>query len=316
RLKELEKLRNQLQEAISKIPDGFALLNHNNEIVLHNDHFIQIYAHYKQLLPYLGNLKGLSLKDFLSLNHEHNPHLIGNFDSKDKATEAKLEMCQSHQSEWHEVNEKGKLIKVNYYKTANDCSILVVRDIAQSVAIEEELTYMAYHDSLTGLSNRKYFIHQLQQTMMSLVSPFKIAVFFIDLDGFKNINDTFGHEMGDWLLIQVAQRLRRCIREGDSIARLGGDEFGVLLNKVEDIPTITHVAQRMLKTIITPYNRQHQTFSIGASIGIAIYPQDGSDVETILNAADNAMYEAKISGKEQFRFASTPVLKEVYFSGL
>jgi diguanylate cyclase (GGDEF)-like protein len=180
---------------------------------------------------------------------------------------------------------------------------------------EEQMLRIAYYDSLTGLPNRLLFKDRLKQCMAHARCDNKLAaVLFLDLDNFKHINDTLGHDVGDLLLKKVAQRLMNCVRETDSIthqnlqelnisvSRLGGDEFTIILNKITKIHNAAKAAQRILETLSQSFVLNNNEVFISVSIGITIYPTDGEDIDTLLKNADTAMYEAKSQGKNNYQF--------------
>ncbi|MEP7246602.1 MAG: EAL domain-containing protein [Gammaproteobacteria bacterium] len=165
--------------------------------------------------------------------------------------------------------------------------------------------YLAYHDGLTGLPNRSLFSKLLAQSI-SEAHRYKrqLAVAFLDLDRFKQINDTLGHEAGDQLLQEVARRLKACVRESDTVARLGGDEFVVLLPELGEAEYAASVARKILASCARPFTLLGQEFRVTASIGISAYPLDGLDEQTLTKNADIAMYHAKSEGKNNFQFYS------------
>jgi diguanylate cyclase (GGDEF)-like protein len=173
------------------------------------------------------------------------------------------------------------------------------------LANAQRVEYLAYHDGLTGLPNRSMFSKLLAKSIGE-ASRYnrQLAVAFLDLDRFKQINDTLGHEAGDKLLQEVALRLRACVRDSDTVARLGGDEFVVLLPEVADGKYAALVAQKILVQIAREFMLLGQEFHVTASIGISIYPQDGLDEQTLTKNADIAMYQAKAEGKNNFQFYS------------
>jgi diguanylate cyclase (GGDEF)-like protein/PAS domain S-box-containing protein len=165
--------------------------------------------------------------------------------------------------------------------------------------------YLAYHDALTGLPNRGLFSELLRQSIAEACRyQRQLAVAFLDLDRFKQINDTLGHGAGDELLREVANRLKGCVRESDTVARLGGDEFVVLIPELEDEKHVATVAQKILSAVSMPFSLIRQEFRVTASVGISVYPQDGSDEESLTKHADIAMYHAKGEGKNNFQFYS------------
>lgn len=185
------------------------------------------------------------------------------------------------------------------------------RVVEEQMAHAERIEYLAYHDSLTRLPNRSLFSKLLGQSV-SMANRFnrQLAVLFLDLDHFKYINDTLGHEAGDQLLQEVAARLKGSLRESDTAARLGGDEFVVLLPELDQEKYVATVAQKILSAISQPFTLAGQEFSITASIGISIYPHDGLDEQTLTKNADVAMYRAKEEGRNKFQFYSEKLSME------
>jgi len=176
-------------------------------------------------------------------------------------------------------------------------------DITERKKAEERIRGLALQDTLTGLPNRLNLNDQVEQALERAASAQReFAVMFLDLDGFKSVNDSYGHDMGDILLVHVAQLLRKAVRETDVVARLGGDEFVVLLHDVTDQAMIAATAQKIVHSIGEPCALKGVEIKIGASIGIAIYPRDGTTRETLLKVSDHAMYLAKSSGKGNYRF--------------
>ena len=181
--------------------------------------------------------------------------------------------------------------------------ICVMRDITQRKATEEKILHMANHDALTGLPNRNLVqdrIHQAIARAQRSASTF--AVMFLDLDKFKTINDSLGHNIGDQLLQIVADRIVKCLRDEDTVSRQGGDEFIVLLGGMRNPQDAAVVARKILDALSVPIVIGGRTLSTGASIGIALYPEDGKDVETLLKNSDTAMYCAKESGRNLYQF--------------
>lgn len=170
---------------------------------------------------------------------------------------------------------------------------------------EERVHHLAHFDELTGLPNRSMFNQRLGHALaQARRSDRPLAVLFIDLDRFKNINDTLGHEAGDRVLEEVARRLHGCLREGDTIGRLGGDEFVVLIDELPEPMHIAAVAQKILAAVVKPFILGAQEFNISASIGISTYPEDSADMQGLLKNADIAMYRAKEQGKNNYQFYS------------
>ena len=163
---------------------------------------------------------------------------------------------------------------------------------------EMRLDFIAHHDSLTGLPNRLQFQMQLEHGIAyARRHASLLAVLFVDIDRFKTINDTLGHDAGDQVLVQFAQRLRQCVREVDTVARQGGDEFIVLLTELHKGADAQQVAEKIMKTIAEPFVVNGDLLDVAASIGVAVYPDDDDDIEPLIEKADLAMYAAKQRGK-------------------
>lgn len=181
--------------------------------------------------------------------------------------------------------------------------VCVQEDITERKRAEATIQHQAFHDLLTGLPNRIRFNERLLQSLEDArSSQHSLAVMFLDMDRFKTINDTLGHAVGDRLLQSFAQRVTDCLRGGDTIARWGGDEFTVLLPHIKKAEDAAKIAQRILDALKQPFNLEGQQLHISSSIGIALYPQDGEDVQTLLRNADAALYRAKEQGRNNYRF--------------
>ena len=176
-------------------------------------------------------------------------------------------------------------------------------DISMRMEAQERLSHLAHHDVLTDLANRALLRDHLDEALAQAQrNDHMVALLYLDLDRFKTINDSLGHSVGDGLLKAVAQRLRDCIRKGDTIARLGGDEFTILLPNVNDVGVPAHVAQNLLKALRPAIAVDGHEMFVNASIGITIYPDDGKTAEYLLRNADLAMYRAKSAGGDSYEF--------------
>lgn len=170
---------------------------------------------------------------------------------------------------------------------------------------QTRLHYLANHDSLTGLPNRQLFNEKLQQTIDWAAQESRfVALLFIDLDGFKQVNDRLGHSVGDKLLQSVSKRLIASLRASDTVARLGGDEFTVILPSVPGLQEVEMVAQKIIETLALPYSFEGQVVRVSASLGIGLYPEPCGSMDLLLQGADSAMYRAKASGKNQYAIAT------------
>lgn len=182
-------------------------------------------------------------------------------------------------------------------------AVLVFHDVTAKRNLLRQMTHQAYHDSLTGLPNRLLFNDRLNQAISQAHRKNrKVAVLFLDLDRFKLVNDTLGHAVGDRLLQAVGHRLKSIMREGDTIGRQGGDEFIIILPEVSSDTEAGIVAQKLLSVFSTPFLLENEEVFITPSIGISLYPTDGDDFETLLKHADTAMYHAKESGRNNYKY--------------
>ncbi len=188
----------------------------------------------------------------------------------------------------------------------------IVSDITQRKQDEERILRQANFDSLTGLPNRALFIDRLGQSLLTMSrARHKLGLMFIDLDGFKLVNDTLGHDKGDDLLREAAVRISSCTRNGDTVARLGGDEFTVIMPNLHDAKDAPLVAQRILDALAKPFDLDGTESFISGSIGITVFPGDASDANNLLKNADAAMYRAKDLGKANFQFFTSDLNEEV-----
>lgn len=195
-------------------------------------------------------------------------------------------------------------------------------DLTERKRYEDRLYYLAHHDSLTDLPNRSLFAQRLDRALVRAQRQGqRFGLFFLDLDKFKYINDHFGHEAGDRLLIETAERLRRTLRKGDTVSRFGGDEFNILVEDIRETEDITVVADKVLKSLEEPVLVDGKYHQVSPSIGIAVYPEDGLTASELLKSADRSMYRAKDDGGARYRFTSKKMNlrsleRELLYSGL
>lgn len=223
--------------------------------------------------------------------------------------------CLNRDGEWQgEIWNKRKdgdlfpeWLSINVVKDKNDQvthQIAVFSDLSQIKQSEEQLEHLSHHDPLTNLPNRLLFHSRLSHALdIAKRNSYKLAVLYIDLDHFKNINDSLGHGVGDELLIKTAQRLKHRVRESDTLARLGGDEFILLLEQVDSIEQVAHVAQSIIELLAEPFHLDNgQEVFIGASIGVSFFPTDGANATDMISHADAAVYQAKEAGRNNVHF--------------
>lgn len=180
-------------------------------------------------------------------------------------------------------------------------AVIILMDVTERKLMHEALAYHAFHDVLTGLPNRRLLMDRMMQARYRSDRFHEMfAIFFLDLDHFKGINDTYGHSAGDAVLVEVARRLREALRRDDTVCRQGGDEFILLLPGLQDEDGLPMIAEKLIQRIGEPISFEGQTLRVGASIGVSIYPDDGEDRERLIQMADRALYQAKESGRNRF----------------
>jgi diguanylate cyclase (GGDEF)-like protein/PAS domain S-box-containing protein len=173
----------------------------------------------------------------------------------------------------------------------------ITREINEIRETEVALQHLATHDALTDLPNRFLMVDRLSQLLAGASrSAATFAVLFMDIDGFKGVNDSYGHEVGDLLLREMARRLTACMRHSDTVARIGGDEFVIILDRVHEVGEADAVAVKILEVLAAPYLLQQHTLTVTVSIGVSFYPQNGEKADRLISAADYAMYLAKRAG--------------------
>ena len=182
-------------------------------------------------------------------------------------------------------------------------AVIVFRDVSAARAVRQKMAHLAHHDFLTDLPNRGLLSDRIANAIaLARRHGKQRAVLFLDLDRFKQINDSLGHPTGDELLQSVAQRLRACVRGADTVSRQGGDEFVVLLSEIEHAEDAGRSAEKILLALAAPHDIAERQLHVTASIGISIYPDDGPDAETLIRCADTAMYHAKDKGRNNYQF--------------
>ena len=182
-------------------------------------------------------------------------------------------------------------------------AVIVFRDVSAARAMALQISHSAEHDFLTGLPNRMLLHDRIRQAIALAPRHMKqVAVLFLDLDGFKHINDSLGHAIGDKLLQSIAKRLVDCVRGSDTVSRQGGDEFVVLLAEVQQSGDVASTARRMLRAVAAPHIIDQHELHVTTSIGVSVFPDDGHDAETLIKNADTAMYQAKEKGRQSYQF--------------
>jgi diguanylate cyclase (GGDEF)-like protein/PAS domain S-box-containing protein len=313
---ELKRSKEFLHQIINTIADPVFVKNEKRQLIICNEAYCRFLGYPTKLL--------LSKSDY-DFFPQHQANVF------QKQDELVLQTQQAKENEEELTDATGKTYfiatKRSLHKDAcgNRFLVGVIRDITERKLVEKELKrtatelmitntelklkednlrYLAYHDPLTGLPNRKYFAEKLNESLFWAKSNnILLGLLFIDLDGFKKVNDTLGHEMGDLLLVTVSQRLTNCLRGSDTVARLGGDEFTVILRTIPNIKVASIIAEKILFSLSQPIVLDDNVANISASVGISIYPINSYDAESLIRQADAAMYRAKHLGKNRYEFS-------------
>ncbi len=313
---EWKRSKEFLHHVINTIPDPIFVKNEQHQWIVLNDAYCRFIGYPNKVLIEKSDY------DFFP------KHEADGFRQQDNLV-FRTQQPQEHEEEFtnadgqtHQIATKRSLHKDS---AGNFFLVGVIRDITQRKLMEEQLKrtaaelfrsnnelklkedhlrYLAYHDPLTGLSNRKFFAEQLYESLhWAQHNNLLLGLLFIDLDGFKQVNDTLGHETGDRLLMSIAGRLSNSLRASDTVSRLGGDEFTVILRAIPNVQIAAKVAEKILSSITKPIVLDGYAIRVSASIGISVYPYNSQDSETLIKQADAAMYRAKRLGKNRYEFA-------------
>jgi diguanylate cyclase (GGDEF)-like protein len=281
-----------LDAAVNNMSQGLCMFDASNNLILCNDRFAKLYDLAPEVLK-----PGMSLRCLF----EHAAAL------KDFGLRPIQDLyddyCEKRAKSGHRIYQRefsdGRIIAVSQCVMLDGGWVDTHEDITERIKAEKQISYMALHDGLTGLPNRFQFLRKLADSLVT--GPNSFAVLCLDLDGFKVINDTLGHPYGDDLLRQVAQRLSRCVGLNGFVSRLGGDEFAILQPDISHASATTELASAVVATLSQPYDLSGHRAIVGASIGIAHFPDDGLDADQLLRNADIAMYVAKARGRGTYR---------------
>jgi diguanylate cyclase (GGDEF)-like protein len=301
--KELESEITLLAQAFEHTTEGMLILDANEKVLISNLAANLILATKPNALVgdlltdrMLNHNGGLSIDDLL----ERNTSWTG----EKELLRSDNSVCPA----WMNISmmQSNKGLTTHY--------VVIFSDISERKQNEVNLRYLANNDVLTGLANRAMFTRRLTQIItVAQLNDEKLALLFLDLDRFKHVNDSFGHSMGDALLIEAARRLQSCLTDEHLICRFGGDEFVILLRSADDLDMINHIAEQLLKQIERPFKLQGREFFISTSIGISVWPDDSLQPETLIKNADLAMYHAKEEGRGNFQYYSAERNEEALY---
>ncbi len=289
---QLEKQR--LDTAINNMTQGLLMFDSSHRLVVANQRYIEMFGVSTEVVK-----PGCTIHDLLNHRRETGS-FKGDVDEYCATLFRKMAQGKIFQTIMETAN--GGSIQVSYRPLPRGGWVTTLEDITERRRVEDRITHLAHYDALTDLPNRALFHEQLKRELARIAPGEQLAVLYIDIDEFKSVNDTLGHLIGDELLKSVAVSLSRCVRDTDFVARLGGDEFAIVQTGIRTADEVTGLVTRVLDTIREPYECLGHQVTTDASIGIALAPQHGTDLDQILKNADLAMYAAKSAGRRTYRF--------------
>jgi diguanylate cyclase (GGDEF)-like protein len=289
---QLEKQR--LDTAINNMTQGLLMFDSSHRLVVANQRYIEMFGVSTEVVK-----PGCTMQDLLNHRKEIGS-FTGDVDEYCSTMFRKLSLGKIFQTILDAAD--GRSIQVSYRPLPDGGWVTTLEDITERRRAEERITHLAHYDALTDLPNRALFHDQLKRQLARMAPGEQLAVLYIDIDEFKSVNDTLGHLIGDELLKSVAVTLGRCVGATDFVARLGGDEFAVVQTAVKTADEVSDLVTRVLDAIREPYECLGHQVTTDASIGIALAPQHGADLDQILKNADMAMYAAKSAGRRTYRF--------------
>jgi len=283
-----------LSAVLDNLDQGVAMFDKDRRLVICNDRYGALYGVDARQMP-----PGTSLPTIVA-RRIANGFFAGS--NKERYFEEQTTPAQTPTTRLHHLND-GRTIVVSRRPMTFGGWLTTHADVSAIQKIEQQVAYLAHHDALTGLANRQLFSEKLHEARKRLGEGGEgFAILLLDLDRFKAINDTLGHPSGDALLVAVAERLCECVSDTDIVARLGGDEFAIIQMAGSDRSATLNLAQRLLDRIGAAYDLDGQKVMIGASVGIAKAPENGTDVDQLMRNADLALYRSKAEGRNCFRF--------------
>lgn len=294
RSKSLHQHIQRLELALNNMSQGLLMFDSEARIVVVNKRYIEMY----RLSPEVVK-PGCTLRELIE-HRKDTGSLVG--DPEQYRIGILARIAEGRTTSMLADTADGRTINIVHHPMADGGWVVTLEDISERRQAEAQVAHIAHHDALTGLPNRILFRERLDAELRRVRRRESAAVLYLDLDNFKNINDTLGHPIGDDLLKAVADRLRRCVREVDTVARLGGDEFAIVQTAVRRPLDVAELAARIRETVAVPYELAGYQVIVDTSIGIAMSPSDGTDPDQLIKKADLALYSAKTGGRATYRF--------------
>jgi diguanylate cyclase (GGDEF)-like protein len=287
-----------LHAALEGMPQGLSMIDDNLRLIVCNATYAEMYG-----LPAELTQPGTPLRSILDHRARRGAASI---DSRDFVEERLALAARPTTMTLEEQLQDGRIISLVRAPLSTGGSITIHMDVTEKRNSEKKIAFLAHHDALTGLANRVQLREHIEKAVKNLEGGAQAAVLCLDLDNFKSVNDTLGHSVGDTLLCAVATRLQALLRDQDLVSRTGGDEFAIVQSGAEPaMETAAALAANIVETLSAPFEIGDHTVVIGASVGIAIAPDDGNDPDQLMKSADMALYRAKGAGRAQFHFFET-----------
>ncbi|MEM9575013.1 MAG: diguanylate cyclase, partial [Pseudomonadota bacterium] len=287
------KTMSYLNATLENMPHGVALFDDENRLVVSNPQYSRLYG-----LTDEHRKRGTSIADLIRYRHEAG--CFGRVEYSAHATDW-MDSFEASEPSIQQLDD-GRIFSILRQRDQSGRIVTTTEDVTSQRQLEARVEYLAYHDSLTGLANRTLLRQRLDKMAEKETSRDNLTAYCLDLDRFKEINDTLGHEIGDELLKTVGQRLRDCIGEGDLVARTGGDEFVILESGPCSAKSAAGLAQNVIDCLSKPYQLRGYQVQIGTSVGIAFLNEQNINAQNLIKNADIALYQAKESGRGIFRF--------------
>jgi diguanylate cyclase (GGDEF)-like protein len=285
----------RLDAALTHMSQGLCLYDNEARLQVVNHRFCEIFAISPELV-----LPGMTFEDVLSLSVAAGNH--GDQTVADLLAQRERFLASHTSGNYFQHLSDGRIISIAHRATSDGGWLVTCEDVTEQRRAESQIAFMARHDALTKLPNRSVLAERIEQAVAEAGRGSGFALFCLDLDNFKQVNDTLGHPVGDELLCAVADRLGACVREIDTVARLGGDEFAIIQLGVNDAADSERLARRLVECVGAPYELNGHRVVVGCSVGISLAPGDGTSGDKLLKNADVALYRAKMDGRGTWRF--------------
>lgn len=281
--------------ALTNMSQGLCMFDADGKLVIFNPRFAEIYG-----MPPAKILPGMSTRELMALAFKSSK--IADVDSEGTLALQQNFIREAKSGALVEHLTDGRSISISHRPLANGGFVATFEDITERLQAEEKIRRLAHYDTLTNLPNRATFYERMEEIVGHLRRTESVAVYSLDLDRFKSVNDTLGHPIGDLLLQAAAERMRSCVRGEDIVARLGGDEFAVVQVPSNQVTDVSSLAARLIEVVGAPYDLDGHQVIVGVSVGIAIAPADGKQPDALMKNADLALYRAKADGGGIYRF--------------